>query len=431
MTFAAGAKLDSYEVLGLLGAGGMGEVYRARDAALKRDVAIKVMPAFVSNDPDRLRRFEQEAQATAALNHPNILAVYQFGVFQGAPYIVSELLEGGTLRQLLERGPMPVRKAIDYAVQIAHGLEAAHEKGIVHRDLKPENLFVTKDGRVKILDFGLAKLKQHQPDPDGAAATITQKTDPGMVIGTAGYMSPEQVRGKTVDHRTDIFAFGAILYDMLTSKRAFQRSTSAETMTAILNDDPPSISQIVQTTPPGLQRVVHRCLEKNPEQRFYSAHDLAFALEALSDSGSSPVNVIDRGGRSRWAWAAAAAAVVALAAGFTAWWRMPPAVPVVESVVQLTDDGQPKRRMVSDGSRIYFNEGPFGSSEIAQVSVAGGATAPVETPVMSYVEGVKPDGSALLVLDLSKVSVLGVPLWLVPLPAGEPRRLGSLEVRDA
>ena len=173
MTLAAGTKLDSYEVLGLLGAGGMGEVYRARDPVLKREVAIKLLPPFVSQDPDRLHRFEQEAQAAAALNHPNILAVHQFGVFEGVPYLVSELLEGGTLRQLLGRGPMPVRKAIDYGVQIAHGLSAAHEKGIVHRDLKPENLFVTKDGRIKILDFGLAKLMQHQPEPDGAAPTMT------------------------------------------------------------------------------------------------------------------------------------------------------------------------------------------------------------------------------------------------------------------
>src|SRR5271156_1724338 len=305
---------------------------RARDSVLKREVAIKVLPSFVSQDPDRLHRFEQEAEAAAALNHPNILVVHQFGIFQGAPYLVSELLEGGTLRQLLQHGLMPIRKAIDYGVQIAHGLAAAHEKGIVHRDLKPENLFVTKDGRVKILDFGLAKLKQHQPDHDGAAPTMTQKTDPGMVMGTAGYMSPEQVRGKTVDHRTDIFAFGAVLYEMLTGKRAFQRSTSAETMTAILNDDPPSISQIVQTTPPGLQRVIHRCLEKSPEQRFQSASDLAFALEALSDSGSAPAAALPRGSRSRWLWTAlAAGAMVGLAALLIAWWRTPPAVPLVES----------------------------------------------------------------------------------------------------
>src|ERR1700722_2459585 len=225
MPLVPGKKLDGYEVLGLLGAGGMGEVYRARDPVLKREVAIKVLPSFVSQDPDRLRRFEQEAQAAAALNHPNILAVHRFGIFEGAPYLVSELLEGETLRQQLERGPLPVRKAIDYGVQIAHGLAAAHDKGIVHRDLKPENLFVTKNGRIKILDFGLAKLVQR--DLSGDETTMTHRTDPGMMMGTVGYMSPEQVRGVAVDHRADIFAFGAILYEMLTGKRAFQRSTSA------------------------------------------------------------------------------------------------------------------------------------------------------------------------------------------------------------
>ena len=220
MPLAAGTKLNGYEVLSLLGAGGMGEVYRARDSVLKREVAIKVLPSFVSQDPGRLRRFEQEAQAAAALNHPNILAVYQLGAFQGAPYLVSELLEGATLRQLLQRGPIPARKAIDYGAQIAHGLAAAHEKGIVHRDLKPENLFVTKDGRIKILDFGLAKLMERQPDSGEAAPTQAGGTEPGLVMGTAGYMSPEQVRGETVDYRADFFALGAILYEMLAGKRA-------------------------------------------------------------------------------------------------------------------------------------------------------------------------------------------------------------------
>src|SRR5271170_3937273 len=332
MTLVAGYRLGPFEILALLGAGGMGEVYRARDASLKRDVAIKVLPASYSRDPDRLHRFQLEAQSAAALNHPNILSIFHIGQHDGSPYIVSELLEGETLRDRLRRGSMRLREALDIAVQIAHGLAAAHEKGIVHRDLKPENLFVTKDGRVKILDFGLAKLKQHQPDPDGAAPTITQKTGPGMVMGTAGYMSPEQVRGKAVDHRTDIFAFGAILYEMLTGKRAFQRSTSAETVTAILNDDPPSISQIVQTTPPGLQRVVHRCLEKNPEQRFQSASDLAFALEALSESGSGPAVATSRGSLSRWLWATVAAVVVAFVLIMIVLWRIPLAVPVVESV---------------------------------------------------------------------------------------------------
>jgi len=289
MALAAGANVDGYEVLGLLGAGGMGEVYRARDPILKREVAIKVLPPFVAKDPDRLWRFEQEAQAAAALNHPNILAVYRFGVFEGAPYLVSELLVGETLRQQLSHGPLSLRRAIDLAVQIAHGLAAAHDKGIVHRDLKPENLFVTKEGRIRILDFGLAKLTQPQADKDESAPTQTFETDPGTKMGTAGYMSPEMVRGKLVDHRADIFAFGAVLYEMLTGRRAFQHSTSAETMTAILHEDPPSVSQIARNAPPGLQRVVHRCLEKSAEQRFQSSSDLAFALEALSESGvSSP-----------------------------------------------------------------------------------------------------------------------------------------------
>jgi hypothetical protein len=328
MPLAAGAKLDCYVVIGPLGGGGMGEVYRARDSALKREVAIKVLPAFVSQDPDRLRRFEQEAEAAAALNHPNILTVYQLGTFEGAPYLVTEVLEGVTLRQQLEHGPLTVRKAIDCGVQIAHGLAAAHEKGIVHRDLKPENLFVCKDGRVKILDFGLAKLTQRQPETDGDGLDRMIETEPGVVMGTVGYMAPEQVRGKVVDHRADIFAFGAILYEMLAGTRAFKRSTSAETMTAILNDDPPGISQVAQSTPPGLQRVVHRCLEKNPGQRFQSASDLAFALEALSDSGFSSGKTEKRDDvrpRRALAWLAGGVVVAALAAFalFKLWPRQP------------------------------------------------------------------------------------------------------------
>ena len=320
MALAAGANVDGYEVLGLLGAGGMGEVYRARDPVLKRDVAIKVLPPFVAKDPDRLWRFEQEAQAAAALNHPNILAVYRFGVFEGAPYLVSELLVGETLRQQLRHGHMSLRRAIDLGVQIAHGLAAAHDKGIVHRDLKPENLFVTKEGRIKILDFGLAKLmqpQQRQVDKDDSAPTQTYETEPGSVMGTAGYMSPEMVRGELVDHRTDIFAFGAVLYEMLAGKRAFQHSTSAETMTAILREDPPGVSQIARNTPPGLQRVVHRCLEKNPERRFQSASDLAFALEALSESGISSSAAVQgpeqRRQRKALAWWIGLAAMVAAA----------------------------------------------------------------------------------------------------------------------
>src|SRR5580698_8366372 len=235
MPLASGTRLSQYEILSSLGAGGMGEVYRARDTRLDRQVAIKVLPELVSADPDRLQRFEVEAKAAAALNHPNILAVYQMGTYAGVPYLVSELLEGKTLAETVRRGPLPLRKAIDYGVQIAHGLAAAHEKGIVHRDLKPDNLFVTKEERVKILDFGLAKVIQPKESSHNGTPTVTL---PGVAMGTVGYMSPEQVRGLATDHRTDIFAFGAILYEMVVGKRTFHKSTEADTISAILNEEP-------------------------------------------------------------------------------------------------------------------------------------------------------------------------------------------------
>jgi serine/threonine protein kinase/Tol biopolymer transport system component len=331
ITLAPGAKLGEYEVQSLLGSGGMGEVYRVRDARLKRDIAIKVLPAFLSQDPDRLRRFEQEAQAAAALNHPNILAVFQMGTYEGAPYLVSELLEGGTLREQLARGPMPLRKTVEYGVQIARGLSAAHEKGIVHRDLKPENLFVTKHGGVKILDFGLAKLVR-QPAFDHSTVTAATDTEPGVVMGTVGYMAPEQVGGSATDHRADIFAFGAILYEMLSGKRAFRKPTSAETMSAILNEDPPSISAVA-SIPLALQRVVYRCLEKNPAQRFQSASDLAFALEALSDSGVQSASVLAANGKvARQWWYAAGAALIVASTVLAVFWLHPRS-----SVVSATD----------------------------------------------------------------------------------------------
>jgi serine/threonine protein kinase len=283
VTLSEGAMLGDYEVQSLLGSGGMGEVYRARDLRLGRAVAVKVLPPFFATDRARLRRFEQEARAAAALNHPNILAVHQMGTYEGAPYLVSELLEGETLRARVKRGPLPVPEAVEYALQIARGLVAAHEKGIVHRDLKPENLFVTKDGQIKILDFGLAK--HTRPESGATLAAASLGTEPGVVLGTVGYMSPEQVRGQTADHRSDIFAFGAILYEMLSGKRAFLGESSADTMSAILKEDPPRLAKSVAGIPPPLEGVVQRCLEKNAEQRFQSAEEL---LAALRQIGSSP-----------------------------------------------------------------------------------------------------------------------------------------------
>src|SRR5271170_862673 len=287
MNLASGTKLGPYEIVSLLGAGGMGEVYRARDSRLKRDVAVKVLPKALSLDADRLRRFEQEALATAALNHPNILAVFDIGTHQGSPYVVSELLEGETLRERLRGGSIAMRKTLDYALQVAHGLAAAHEKGIIHRDLKPENLFVTKDGRVKILDFGLAKLTQPDSGDHTSLPTMTHATEAGVVLGTAGYMSPEQVRGVAVDARSDIFSFGAILYEMISGKRAFHGETSADTMSAILKEETPELSETARNVPPGMERIVRHCLEKHPAQRFQSAGDLAFDLEALTEVSSS------------------------------------------------------------------------------------------------------------------------------------------------
>src|SRR5947208_3491044 len=282
--------ISQYKVLSLLGEGGMGEVYRARDAKLGRDVAIKVLPAAFSADAERLRRFEQEAQAAGALNHPNILVIFHIGTHEGAPYIVSELLEGETLRERMAGAALPQRKAIDYALQTAHGLAAAHAKGIVHRDLKPDNLFVTNDGRVKILDFGLAKLTATSDGTQSQTEVPTRKvnTDPGTVMGTMGYMSPEQLRGQFADHRSDIFSFGAILYEMLSGKRAFCGDSMAETMSAILREDPSDLSETNKTVSPALERVVRHCLEKNPAERFHSARDLAFAIESLSGSATIP-----------------------------------------------------------------------------------------------------------------------------------------------
>jgi serine/threonine protein kinase/Tol biopolymer transport system component len=286
----AGQSIGPYKIISLVGAGGMGEVYRAHDSRLGREVALKLLPDSLGSGTDGVRRFQQEARAASALNHANILAIYDIGEHEGSPYIVSELLEGETLREKLSGGPLAARKALDYALQTARGLAAAHDKGIVHRDLKPDNLFVTKDGRVKILDFGIAKLVPRNAmrgELHTEAPTMMVQTDPGMVIGTAGYMSPEQVRGQTVDTRSDIFSFGAILYETLSGKRAFHGASPVETMNAILKEEPAELSSTNSQISPSVERVVRRCLEKQPHERFQSASDLAFAVESLLGGAQS------------------------------------------------------------------------------------------------------------------------------------------------
>ena len=359
MNLAPGTKLGPYEIVSLLGAGGMGEVYRARDSRLKREVAVKVLPQALSLDSDRLRRFEQEASATAALNHPNILAVFDIGTHEGSPYVVSELLEGETLRERLRGGSIAVRKTLDYALQIAHGLAAAHEKGIIHRDLKPENLFITKDGRVKILDFGLAKLTQPEGGSHTSLPTLTHATEAGAVMGTAGYMSPEQVRGISVDPRSDIFSFGAIFYEMLSGKRAFHRDTAADTMSAILKEDPPDFSETNRNVSPALERIVQHCLEKNPESRFHSASDVAFDLEHLSGTSgtSARVTSVETGPPRRKLLVAIPAVLLLAAALLGLGWRLGrgsgPAPLAEYKQITFRTGSIGNARFTPDGSVVY------------------------------------------------------------------------------
>ncbi|HKD84207.1 MAG TPA: protein kinase [Terriglobales bacterium] len=361
MPLSPGEKVGPYEILAALGAGGMGEVYRARDSRLERDVAIKVLPQSFASDADRLRRFQQEARAVATLNHPNIVVVYEVGDHRDSYYIVSELLEGETLRETLIGGALSQRRASEYASQIAEGLAAAHDKGIVHRDLKPENIFITKDGRVKILDFGLAKLADIDAPSagEGATATIPVHTMPGMVLGTAGYMSPEQVRGKEVDARTDIFAFGAILYEILSGRRAFKDESSIETMNAILKDDPPELEVEKLKLSPGMERIVRRCLEKEPSRRFQSARDVGFALEAIS--GASSASAAKRQAlppERRWWLRIAALALlflIAVAVAYFAGTRRAPASSVSYQQLTFESGYAGPARFTRDGSTVVYS----------------------------------------------------------------------------
>jgi serine/threonine protein kinase len=357
MALTPGSKLGPYEIQSPLGAGGMGEVYRARDARLNREVAIKVLPVAFARDSERLRRFQQEAQAVAALNHPNILAIYDFGEHEDSPYIVTELLEGETLRERMRPGVLPVRKATEYAKQVARGLAAAHEKGIVHRDLKPENILVTREGRVKILDFGLAKLTQANAAPeDGPTVTLQERTDPGVVMGTIGYMSPEQVKGQNADPRSDLFSFGAILYEMLSGKRAFHGDNSVETLNAILKQDPPEFTKADGTVPPALERIARHCLEKNPEERFQSARDVAFYLTNLLEiSGSSTAL---RASKTRPPWRIGLIAVASVLAGLIAgtllWRREPNPAPVFSRLTYQVGNVD-SARFSPDGHTVVYS----------------------------------------------------------------------------
>ena len=312
MSLEAGIRLGPYEILSPLGAGGMGEVYRARDTRLGRDVAVKVLPERLASDRDAVARFEREARAVAALSHPNILAIHDVGTTDGTAWAVTELLEGATLRERLAESALPFRKCIEYGVQIAEGLAAAHEKGIVHRDLKPENVFITPEGRAKILDFGLARPTAPADASLTSSPTVSSPTDPGTILGTVGYMAPEQVRGRTADHRSDIFSLGAVLYEMATGRRAFKGDSAVETMNAVLKEDPPEASTI-RGVPPEFDRVVRHCLEKSPAERFQSARDVAFDLKHASADSAVRTGAARPLKMRRWIPAAAVAGAVLLA----------------------------------------------------------------------------------------------------------------------
>ncbi len=433
MTLFPGTHLGPYEILAPLGTGGMGEVWKAKDTRLDRFVAIKVLPEHLAENVDALARFEREAKAVAALNHPNILALHDLGKQDGVVFAVMELLEGESLRERLGQGPLPPRKAIELAVQLAQGLAAAHEKGVIHRDLKPDNLWITKDGRLKILDFGLAKQMaildsgSNSLVPTAAVAPVEiHHTKQGMVIGTAGYMSPEQVRGEAVDARSDIFSFGAVLFEMLTGKKAFTRTTAADSMAAILKEDP----QDLESIPPGLQRVLSHCLEKDSAHRFQDSHDLAFALENLAassdsvawDSGPMPRKGSRRPLKRPYLWLAAGA-IVCLGLGVSAGYFWPHAHPGSHATVRFLSysghDTSPAAS--SDGRTIAFCSDRDGKPRIWLKQMKGGSEVAITSGPDDFPR-FSPDGSMLLFTrtagarsDLCKIPVLG----------GEPMRLAE------
>jgi len=438
-----GNQIGSYKVLSLLGRGGMGEVYLAEDLRLGRKVAIKRLPTQFNRDQERVLRFKREARSASGLNHPNILTIYEIGEADGTIFIATEFIDGKTLRQRLAQQRMKLRELLEVAIQVASGLTAAHEAGIVHRDIKPENIMLRRDGYAKLLDFGLAKLIEPQAasGQTQTAAAPTLTTTSGILMGTAHYMSPEQAMGQEVDHRSDIFSLGAVLYEMASGVRAFEGSTATVVIGAILHQSPKPVRQLDPEIPIELERIIHEALEKDREVRYQTASGLRADLKRLqrdADSGQAtaagtlPRTPANKRPKRRWRkWATMATTTIILGCLLAiSYFRAPLPPPKILRYVQLTSDGQQKLHLVTDGSRLYFDRTSGGPSTLAQVSATGGETLPVPTPFENcFVYDISPSHSELLVGSFSPLQTK-LPLWLLPVPGGSARRLGDLLAAD-
>jgi Tol biopolymer transport system component len=443
-----GQTFSHYRILRELGGGGMGVVYEAEDLRLGRTVALKFLPEKVIEDPQALDRFQREAKAASALNHPGICAVYDVGEERGQPFIALEFLSGSTLKHRIAAGPLPLDTALDLSIQIADALDAAHQRGIVHRDVKPTNIFVTDRQHAKLLDFGLAT-RGHEPGPSGwNAPTLVESerlTSPGTVMGTMAYMSPEQARGKALDGRTDLFSFGAVIYEMVTGQMPFQGETAPVVFDAILNRNPIPASQINPRIPVDLERVIDKALEKDRDVRYQSAREMLIDLKRIrrdqltgravtapvAKSGAAPVSD-SRPAAARTRWLAAMVLAVAFAVALLSWWARPAPMPRVTRMTQVTHDGFQKNRPVTDGTRLYFGtsqlRGRSGESALAQVSVTGGETVEF-SDAAPLIQDISPSGSELLVSS-NVGTEEDANLAVLPVPGGTPRLLGGLRVTN-